>query len=199
MKREVHVGANRHRFVEADQRPLDHVITLTVEMDALLLGPAVLAHETVVVVPDRRWIRSGLEQTQAEALRLEHEGLLLLHLIGGSPKDRGPAELAVEPSRPVVLHEQAELVARTEDATLQVAVDDLARRSCGTREREEQPLLATHVMAHVLGDRGCLQLAHARLERGHHCGHRRILRCRSLTNESELILALDRLDRVDQV
>src|ERR1700693_2157589 len=44
---DVHVLFDVHRLVIADERPFDEIVALAVAMQALFLGPAVLAHEIV--------------------------------------------------------------------------------------------------------------------------------------------------------
>ena len=51
MHRDVHARGERHRLVEAHQRPLDQVIALAVAIEPVLLRAAVLRHEIVVAVP----------------------------------------------------------------------------------------------------------------------------------------------------
>src|SRR6267378_4026630 len=56
----VHVLLDRHGFVVADQRPLDHVVALPVRVQSLFLGALVLPHEGVVLGEDLAALRAGL-------------------------------------------------------------------------------------------------------------------------------------------
>ena len=112
-----------------------------------------------------------MQPGQAEALRFEHELVLLLHLARRLAQDRGSTELAVQAAGTVVLDQQAELIAVLQDPMLKVAVDDLAGAAGRAGVGEEQSLLAAQRVPHLFGDRGHIELAHAggdRRQRGVH-------------------------------
>src|ERR1022692_2025440 len=122
MQREIHVVANCHRLLMANEWALHHVVALSVEVHALLFRPPVLAHERVVPVPDVGTVRAIVQLLDAEPLRLKEELMLLAHLGRRLAEHDAASQLAVHPTWAVVLDQEAELIARLDDAILQVAV-----------------------------------------------------------------------------
>src|SRR5712691_6060152 len=190
----VHVLLDRHGLVVANQGPLDHVVALAVRVQALFLGTPVLPHEGVVLGEDLAALRPRLHPGQGELLRFQHEGELVLHLLRGLPEHAGASELGVETPWAVVLDQDRELVAFAQHAVLLVAVGEDCGGADRTGAREKEALLAAVPVPDVLGDRGDLQLPHARLHRGEGLLHRLVLQGGGAPDAIELLGALDRLD-----
>ena len=147
MDDDIHPFGDRHRLVESDQRSLDEVVALAVGVQAALRGPPVVAQERVVLLPDLRARRAGLEQAEAESLRLADEAELLDQRGGRRAEYARPSELCVEASRAVALDEQAQCVTLAQDAVLEVALGNPDRLAGRPRCAQVDPLLGSAVKA----------------------------------------------------
>src|ERR1022692_533786 len=101
--------------------------------------------------------------------------MLLAHLGRRLAEHDAASQLAVHPTWAVVLDQEAELIARLDDAILQVAVDDLARLPRRPGEGKKQTLLAAERVPNLLGDRGNIELAHPGLDGRKRGTHRLVL------------------------
>src|SRR5207253_908005 len=97
---DAHPRSDLQRLLGTDQRPLDEVVTLSVGVEAPLRAAAVRLQEGVVTLPDLGGGRTGSQEVEAEALRLDRERELLDQLRRRFPEDAGATELGVEAPRP---------------------------------------------------------------------------------------------------
>src|SRR5262249_47344727 len=67
------------------------------------------------------------------------------------------------------------------------------------RGAEEDALLAAAQLTFVLGERGHLDVTHARLDRAEHGRKDRVLHLAAAPDQADLLLTLDRLEAIDEV
>ena len=77
MHGEAHAGLDGHRFVKADQRPLNHVVPLAVGVEAKLTRQALLLLHEVVVGVGHVAAGGGAEQARRIVLRLLRRGKII--------------------------------------------------------------------------------------------------------------------------
>src|SRR5262249_54031838 len=107
-------------------------------------------------------------------------------------------DLGVETAGPVVLDQQREVLAGLEATRLQMAIDEARRLPERGRGAEEKSLLAAEEPPLVLRERGNVVVAHAGSDLGEQPLENLVLHLRRLANEVPLLLALDRLEAIDE-
>src|SRR6185437_13565689 len=156
----IHVFLDRHWLVVADQRPLDQVVALAVAVQALLLGPAVLAHEFVIGGEYVLAGSAGLEQGEVEFPCFQREGVFVLHLLRRLADHAGAAELCVHPAGPGVLYQKRDRVTFLDDAILIMALRELRWFAGRHRGAQIDAVLAAVTLAVALRE-GCdIPIAH---------------------------------------
>ena len=96
MDHDAHALGDRHGFVAADQRPLDHVVTLTVGEEPPFLWIAPAGHIGVVGLGDIGAARPGLEPFERRALSIDRQGQPFAKRLRRGAQHKGPPDLGID-------------------------------------------------------------------------------------------------------
>ena len=141
----------------------------------------------------------GFINRERVVLRLPHRLEAVDQLVRGLAEHERARDLGEEAAGAVVLDQQHEMVAGFERAALEVARRE--RRLLADRRgvAEEDALLAAEHPAGVLGERGHVVVGHAGLDCRSDLREDRILHLAAALDQADLLLALDRLEAVDEL
>src|SRR3984893_4075677 len=198
MDREVHVPLDRHGLIAAHQRPFHEVVALAVAIEPQLRRQSAAAHVLVVALGDLGAGRARLEQAQGVGLRLLHRFEAVDEFIRCLAQHDGARNLGIEAARPIVLDQEREVLPSLEPTCLQMAVDETRRLPERGRGAQEESLLAAEEPPLVLRQRGHVVVGHAGLNLLEHPRENLVLHLRGLANEILFLLALDRLEAIDE-
>src|SRR5262245_31949471 len=128
MDDDIHVFLDRHRLIVTHQWTFDQIVALAMAVQARFGRPTVFSHEAVEGVPDILAGRAGLQQVERELARSFAKLEFILHRLRHfGADDAGATELGVHSARPVVFHEQRNLVTLLDDTVLQVPIGEFRR------------------------------------------------------------------------
>src|SRR5262249_46187474 len=142
--------------------------------------------------------RARLEQAQGVGLRLLHRFEAVDQFIRRLAEHDGARDFGVEAPGPVVLDQQREVLPRLEATGLQMTINEARCLPERGRGAQEESLLAAEEPTLILRERGNVVVAHAGLNLLEHPREYLVLHLRGLADEAPLLLALDRLEAIDE-
>src|SRR5262245_21199243 len=131
-------------------------------------------------------------------LRLLHRFEAVDQFIRRLAEHDGARDFGIEAAGPVVLDQQREMLTGLEATRLQMTIYEARCLPERGRGAQEESLLAAEEPALILRERGDVVVAHAGLNLLQHPREHLVLHLRGLADEVPLLLALDRLEAIDE-